>query len=250
MEKPENSPCPIFWHKNCSVADIVAQNPTTRGEKEIMKKSNVVIAMFGVLIAAVSMSNARDMAGFDGSTSGAISVAQALAACGLDCLDIPAAPQAVLGNVKDICSKMSVSHANTIPVCVAGFLGEEAGATAIGVIQQEWDKQVLLQPDLALDLETIANGNNFMVKYDGKRLFLKKVSAPGRWVDGNPADEPSHDHQAVIPQNTVEGAITGGSGGSFGGAIIGAVIGFVHDVQDTVNGNAHIYTAHHHNPND
>jgi hypothetical protein len=206
-----------------------------------MKKSNMLIAVFAVLAAASTVANAEDVkADFNGGASGGISVARALAVSGLDGLEIPIPPQAVPVNVKDICSKMSVGHGITIPVCVSGYLGEEAGIAAIGGIQREWDKQALPNPDLVTSLETIAAGKNVIVKYDGKRLFLKKVSSPDRWVDGNPATSWHPDVTPVevaVPTHTVGEALAGGFGGfasgpatAIAGALAGAVHGFVQDV--------------------
>jgi len=207
-----------------------------------MKKSNILAVVVAVL-AAASVAKAENVeVNFDGGASGTISVLQTVESRGLDGLPVPLSPKAADGNAKDICSKMSVSQTITIPVCVAGYLGEEAGAIAIGVIQQEWDKQASLHPGLALNLETIAVGKNVIVKYDGKRLFLKKVSASGRWVDGNPATSWHPDVTPVevaVPTHTVGEALAGGFGGfasgpatAIAGALVGAVHGFVQDVSN------------------
>lgn len=230
-----------------------------------MKKTNILIAMF-VVIAAASVAKAEmtDI-NFDGkfkpqsmhdifAGSHQIIPQEALAQVPVPTPVNPEeslipmiepwniAPQAVSGNVEDICSKMSVSHEITIPVCVAGFLGKEAGATTMGAIQREWDKQALLHPDVVLNMETIAAGKNVIVKYDGKRLFLKKVSASGRWVDGNPATSWHPDVTPIpvaVPTHTVGEAVVGGFGGfasgpatALAGALAGAVHGFIQDVQN------------------
>lgn len=212
------------------------------------KTTSMLIAMFAV-IAAASVANAEMInINFDGKLkpqsmhdiftgSHQIIPQEALAQVPAP---TPVNPEMVPGNVKDICSKMSVSHKITIPVCVAGSLGEGAGAIAIGAIQQEWDKQALLHPDIALNLETIATGKNVIVKYDGKRLSLKELSAQSKWVDGNPATSWHPDVTPIpvaIPTHTVGEAVVGGLGGfssgpaaGLAGALAGAIHGFVQDV--------------------